>query len=205
MSRRGDSFCGMVPVQTWMNRLLQANPAQLLTRYSGLIAQISALMAAPEFSLSAAVYTELTDVEAEVNGMLTYDRQVMKMDQQALYKVHTELLDASTQLNNAGGASVLDQRQLTKAIESMMAPNKGEEGYAAPQTELIEQARRAQIPLSQVALPFGQQQGRGLSPLSSMSQQPDTFDAATKAAGHKVAGVIHAIWRFLGRSGRSNT
>ena len=83
----------------------------------------------------------------------------------------------------------------------MMAANKGEEGYAAPQTELIEQARRAQIPLSTVALPLGQQQqGRGLSPLSTVSQQPDTFDAATKAAGHKVAGVIHAIWRFLGRS-----
>lgn len=180
---------------------MQANPGQLLTRYSGLIAQISALMAAPEFSLSAAVYTELTDVEAEVNGMLTYDRQVMKMDEASLHKVHTDLLDASRQLNDASAPSTLDQKQLKKAIESMMAPNKGEEGYAAPQTELIEQARRAQIPLSQVVMPFGQQQqGRGLSPLATMSQQPDTFDAATKAAGHKVAGVIHAIWRFLGRS-----
>lgn len=180
---------------------MQANPAQLLTRYSGLIAQISALMAAPEFSLSAAVYTELTDVEAEVNGMLTYDRQVMKMDEASLHKVHTDLLDASRQLNDASAPSTLDQKQLKKAIESMMAPNKGEEGYAAPQTELIEQARRAQIPLSQVVMPFGQQQqGRGLSPVATMSQQPDTFDAATKAAGHKVAGVIHAIWRFLGRS-----
>ena len=30
--------------------------------------------------LSAAVYTQLTDVEDEVNGLLTYDREVVKMD-----------------------------------------------------------------------------------------------------------------------------
>ena len=86
----------------------------MLTRYSGLIAQISALMAAPEFSLSAAVYTELTDVEAEVNGMLTYDRQVMKMDAEALHKVHTDLLEQSRQLNKADTAVLLDQKQLKK-------------------------------------------------------------------------------------------
>ena len=71
-------------------------------------------MAAPEFSLSAAVYTELTDVEAEVNGMLTYDRQVMKMDAEALHKVHTDLLEQSRQLNKADTAVLLDQKQLKK-------------------------------------------------------------------------------------------
>jgi len=30
--------------------------------------------------LSAAVYTQLTDVEDEVNGILTYDRKVQKVD-----------------------------------------------------------------------------------------------------------------------------
>lgn len=157
-------------------------------------------MAAPEFSLSAAVYTELTDVEAEVNGMLTYDRQVMKMDANALHKVHTDLLEQSRQINSAATATAVDQKQLKKAIASMTAANKGEAGYVAPQSELIEQARRAQIPLNRVALPLGQPQGLEVSPLSAAVQQPDSFDAATKAAGHKVAAVIHAIWRFLGRS-----
>ena len=30
--------------------------------------------------LSAAVYTQLTDIEEEVNGLLTYDRKVSKLD-----------------------------------------------------------------------------------------------------------------------------
>jgi hypothetical protein len=46
-------------------------------RYLGLIEQLKALMVDPVHALSAAVYTELTDVEAEINGMMTYDRQVM--------------------------------------------------------------------------------------------------------------------------------
>ena len=30
----------------------------------------------PVYELNAAVYTELSDVEAEINGLITYDRQV---------------------------------------------------------------------------------------------------------------------------------
>jgi hypothetical protein len=30
--------------------------------------------------LSATVYTQLSDVETEVNGLLTYDRSLVKMD-----------------------------------------------------------------------------------------------------------------------------
>jgi hypothetical protein len=30
--------------------------------------------------LSAAVYTQTTDVEIEVNGLMTYDREMVKMD-----------------------------------------------------------------------------------------------------------------------------
>ena len=30
---------------------------------------------------SAAVYTQTTDVEMEVNGLMTYDRKVIKMDE----------------------------------------------------------------------------------------------------------------------------
>ena len=31
------------------------------------------------YGLSAAVYTQTTDVEHEINGLVTYDRQVLKM------------------------------------------------------------------------------------------------------------------------------
>ena len=42
--------------------------------------------------LSAAVYTQTTDVEAEVNGFLTYDRKVVKMDLDTIQKIHQKLL-----------------------------------------------------------------------------------------------------------------
>ena len=38
--------------------------------------------------LCAAVYTQLTDIEGEINGYLTYDRKSMKMDIHILYKLH---------------------------------------------------------------------------------------------------------------------
>src|SRR3954451_15494531 len=42
--------------------------------------------------LSAAVYTQTTDVEVEVNGLMTYDRAVVKMDESAIaaaaHKLH---------------------------------------------------------------------------------------------------------------------
>ncbi len=34
--------------------------------------------------LSATVYTQLSDVEDEVNGLLTYDREVLKLDPDAV-------------------------------------------------------------------------------------------------------------------------
>ena len=45
-------------------------------RYLGLVEELKALMADPRTALSAAIYTELSDVEAEINGFMTYDRRV---------------------------------------------------------------------------------------------------------------------------------
>ncbi len=42
---------------------------------------------------SAAVYTQTTDVEGEVNGLITYDREVIKMDQERLRKVNREVIE----------------------------------------------------------------------------------------------------------------
>ncbi|MDR1631037.1 MAG: glycoside hydrolase family 2 [Oscillospiraceae bacterium] len=41
--------------------------------------------------LSATVYTQVSDVEFEVNGMLTYDRRVMKLDEQTVREVNETL------------------------------------------------------------------------------------------------------------------
>ena len=42
---------------------------------------------------SAAVYTQTTDVETEINGFLTYDRQVEKMDIAAIREAHLKLYE----------------------------------------------------------------------------------------------------------------
>ena len=42
--------------------------------------------------VSAAVYTQTTDVEGEVNGLMTYDRQVVKMDENLLRAVNQDVI-----------------------------------------------------------------------------------------------------------------
>jgi len=48
----------------------------LFIRYSGMDDRLAELI---RHGLSAAVYTQTTDVEGEINGFMTYDRKVMKM------------------------------------------------------------------------------------------------------------------------------
>lgn len=57
----------------------QPSSTALTDRYVGLVQGAQNLMLGR--GLSASVYTEITDVEGELNGFLTYDRQVVKMDQ----------------------------------------------------------------------------------------------------------------------------
>lgn len=43
---------------------------------------------------SAAVYTQTTDVEVEVNGVMTYDRKVMKMDEARIRRINSEICNS---------------------------------------------------------------------------------------------------------------
>jgi hypothetical protein len=54
------------------------------------LSELAPLIAVP--GLSAAVYTQTTDVEGEVNGLLTYDRAICKMDPELLHRVHQEMI-----------------------------------------------------------------------------------------------------------------
>jgi hypothetical protein len=49
-----------------------------------------------ERGLSGAIYTQTTDVENEVNGLLTYDRQVMKVDPAIVAKCVRAVIDAGS-------------------------------------------------------------------------------------------------------------
>jgi hypothetical protein len=61
---------------------------ELLARYKILMKDLQDLI--PK-GLAAAVYTQTTDVEIETNGVMTYDRKVIKMPVDVLKKLHGEL------------------------------------------------------------------------------------------------------------------
>ena len=66
------------------------NNTELLQRYEEFVNRI------PQFiksGLSAAVYTQTTDVEVETNGLMTYDRKVTKMPVERLHKLHGKLYE----------------------------------------------------------------------------------------------------------------
>ena len=48
--------------------------------------------AAMKNGLAAAVYTQLTDVESEINGLVTYDRKVVKIDRNMLKTINDRLV-----------------------------------------------------------------------------------------------------------------
>ncbi|QOV91961.1 glycoside hydrolase family 2 protein [Humisphaera borealis] len=55
------------------------NSEALTDAYVTLLAKLHPLIADPGYS--AAIYTQTTDVEIEVNGLMTYDRDLIKMDE----------------------------------------------------------------------------------------------------------------------------
>jgi beta-galactosidase/beta-glucuronidase len=63
--------------------------AALEAGYEDLIARLKPLV---EKGLAAAVYTQTTDVESEINGLMTYDRKVLKFDAGTLNRIHRELI-----------------------------------------------------------------------------------------------------------------
>jgi hypothetical protein len=47
-----------------------------------------------DWGFSSAIYTQLTDVEGEVNGLMTYDRKVMKLDIDRLNEINTMVINS---------------------------------------------------------------------------------------------------------------
>ncbi|WP_186755473.1 glycoside hydrolase family 2 protein [Echinicola salinicaeni] len=64
---------------------------ELEDRYAKLMNDLEKLI---PMGLSAAVYTQTTDVEVETNGLMTYDRKVIKLTPEFLKKVHQKLYEA---------------------------------------------------------------------------------------------------------------
>ena len=66
----------------------------LLAKYESFMTTMTALI---QKGLSAAVYTQTTDVEVETNGLMTYDRKVIKMPADKLKQLHLSLYKVSVQ------------------------------------------------------------------------------------------------------------
>lgn len=84
-----------LPVEnhTWQNKNNWGyqsfkNNTELWNRYSKFVNRIPALITK---GLSAAVYTQTTDVEVETNGLITYDRKLIKMPVEKLKALHQQL------------------------------------------------------------------------------------------------------------------
>jgi beta-galactosidase/beta-glucuronidase len=68
------------------------NKSELLSKYEEFIDRLPALITK---GLSAAIYTQTTDVEIETNGLMTYDRKVVKMPEDYLKRMHEKLYNTS--------------------------------------------------------------------------------------------------------------
>ncbi len=74
----------------------QPTKEALTDKYSLLMDQVEQLMKYK--GLSVAIYTQTTDVEHEVNGVLTYDRAFEKMDVERIRKVNQAVIDEGKKL-----------------------------------------------------------------------------------------------------------
>ena len=75
----------------------ERDAAALTRHYVELITRVERLMG--RLGLNAAVYTQITDIETEVNGLFTYDRAVLKPDARAVRAANQRLIDESKKLN----------------------------------------------------------------------------------------------------------
>ncbi|KAK9836097.1 hypothetical protein WJX81_000830 [Elliptochloris bilobata] len=75
-----------------------ATPAELVASYLAYLQDVKARMQEPAYAINGAIYTEVSDVESEVNGWATYDRQ-LKIDDAAVRSIaaaHADLIAAVT-------------------------------------------------------------------------------------------------------------
>lgn len=86
------------PTGNFVSVEFQANSTAFTNRYVGLVNTLVALLRGR--GTTAAVFTQITDVEGEVNGFYTYDRQILKADGARVRAANLGLVNASRALNS---------------------------------------------------------------------------------------------------------
>ena len=66
------------------------NSKEVTDEYVDYAEQLKELVSA---GFSGAIYTQTTDVEGEVNGLMTYDRVIDKLDIKRVNKINTEVIN----------------------------------------------------------------------------------------------------------------
>ena len=77
---------------SWGYQGLCSSPEEVLERYTAFADEF---IPEVESGVSAGVYTQTTDVEVEVNGLMTYDRKVIKMAPAKLRAVNQRIISAA--------------------------------------------------------------------------------------------------------------
>lgn len=92
-----------IPNHLWDDEVVgygkMASKGELFKTYEQLL--LEELLPRIDQGLSAIIYTQLSDVESEVNGYVTYDRKVEKFDRKALNDLHQRMYKAFTESTTA--------------------------------------------------------------------------------------------------------
>lgn len=76
-----------VPDRNW-GYITQNSTKEVTDRYEDYANKLKVLIQA---AFAGAVYTQTTDVEIEVNGLMTYDREVVKVDEQRIREINSAI------------------------------------------------------------------------------------------------------------------
>ncbi|HEX4588329.1 MAG TPA: beta-galactosidase, partial [Gemmataceae bacterium] len=116
--------------RNWGYRSYRSQEA-LTEAYLGLIEKLHPLLGDP--GLSAAVYTQTTDVEIEVNGLMTYDRAVVKVPVDRICTAHQKLFDPPPVIRDLVPTSQKEpqtwRHTTDKPAENWMKPDFDDAGW----------------------------------------------------------------------------
>ncbi|WP_330262994.1 PA14 domain-containing protein [Streptomyces griseorubiginosus] len=93
-----------VPGHAWsvQQSYVDVDPARYTDEYLARLDEVRALVCRGS---NGAVYTQITDVEGELNGLLTYDRKVLKPDAERVAAAHRALIRDASRAAPAGCAA----------------------------------------------------------------------------------------------------
>ncbi|WP_462411416.1 PA14 domain-containing protein [Neobacillus sp. Marseille-QA0830] len=121
---------------TGWNYVMMKDKEEVTNTYVDYIESLKRFMYAN--GLSAAVYTQTTDVEGELNGLLTYDRKVVKLDEDRVRKANQSLIALSS-------AKVVLGEKLDEAKAAQQGAKQGDQPgeYSKEAIEFLKDAIKA--------------------------------------------------------------